>query len=304
MRCSIITPKPNLFILGAPKCGTSSVASWLATHKEICMCKVKEPNFFCSDLNIAKTIDENEYLRLFPAPKCNSARWLAEASTMYMHSRVAVPKIEEKYPDARYLVLLRNPSEQVVSWHKQLYFVDIENKASFETAWHYVQQRRQSNMIPKQCPEPLLLDYLWSGSLGDHLERLYVNVPKERVLVLLFDDIKNSPRKAYLKILEFLDLSDDQKSVFEILNEARSPRFRFVSWGLRFFSEVRRKYGIPGLVYGVRLAQFVRRWNAAAGDRYKKPSEEFMHEVRQAFAPQVEKLEQLTGRDLSMWRSK
>lgn len=301
MKINIDSVKPNLFILGAPKCGTTSIAAWLGSHKDICMAAVKEPNFFNCDLNIKKTISEAEYINLFFTRKCASARWFAEASTTYLHSTVAVPKIEEKYPHARYLVLLRNPSELAVSWHKQLFFVDIENIDSFDTAWHAAHERRQGNMIPKRCPEPKLLDYMWIGRLGEHLERLFAIVPKERVLILLLDDIQKSPRKAYLKVLAFLDLPDDGKIHFPILNEAKSPRFPFVSWGLRYFSELRKKYRLPGLVWGVRVAQTIRHWNMASSKRFSEPSEETMREVRQVFKPQIEKLERLLGRDLSMW---
>ena len=44
--------KPNLFIVGAPKCGTSSMYDYLAQHPDIYMSERKEPRFFGSDLDL------------------------------------------------------------------------------------------------------------------------------------------------------------------------------------------------------------------------------------------------------------
>ena len=57
---------PNLFIIGSPKCGTTSLANWLNNHPQIFMSKRKEPEYFCDDLIITKyRINKSSYMKLF-----------------------------------------------------------------------------------------------------------------------------------------------------------------------------------------------------------------------------------------------
>src|SRR5579871_6019552 len=65
--------KPNFFIIGAPKCATTSMAAWLAAHPYIFMSPKKEPHFFNTDER-QEVSDLEEYMRLFqdaPATCCD-----------------------------------------------------------------------------------------------------------------------------------------------------------------------------------------------------------------------------------------
>jgi len=57
--------KPNFFIIGAPKCGTTSLATYLGMHPNVFMCSPKEPHYFSTDINWQLVKNKNDYLKLF-----------------------------------------------------------------------------------------------------------------------------------------------------------------------------------------------------------------------------------------------
>ena len=110
--------KPNFFIVGGPKCGTTSLWSWLRTHPDIFMSHLKEPNFFNSDDNLGIS-GLTEYEALFRDARVSHTA-VGEASVWYLSSPVAVQNILRFEPEARFIVLLRNPIEMAVAMHSQM----------------------------------------------------------------------------------------------------------------------------------------------------------------------------------------
>ena len=109
--------KPNFFLIGGPKCGTTSLQEYLAQNPKIFMCTPKEPCYFDSDLpwpDSPKT--EREYMRLFENAN-DSHMAVGEASTNYLYSAVAVEKILRFNPCAKFIVMVRNPIDMAISLH-------------------------------------------------------------------------------------------------------------------------------------------------------------------------------------------
>jgi len=137
---------PNFFLIGAPKCGTTSLASWLSEHQHIFMCEPKEPYFFSTDIQAirsAETLDE--YLGLF-SKVGETHLAVGEASTTYLRSCVAVPNILEFQPTAKFIVCLRNPIDMVESVHAQLYQGGRESEADLSRAWSLQGNDRLENI--------------------------------------------------------------------------------------------------------------------------------------------------------------
>jgi len=298
---------PNFFIIGAPKCGTTSMAAWLAEHSNVYMSPVKEPSFFCSDISPPGCIQGREtYLRLFQDASPREVR-RGEATTTYLFSRVAVPTIERELPGARYIVLLRHPVEMAYSLHDQLLRDFYENIHDFEQAWKLVPDRRSGRHITPDCPAPIRLDYPAWCLLGKQLQRLYSVVSRERVLVLLMDDVRENPRREYLKVLDFLGLLDDGRRDFPVHNATREWRWqapvRMIHKVRGQAGRLREAMGVNGL--GLKwLVRSYERLNEAvnARDRPRPPlSAQFRKELTVFFAEDVRLLERLLKRDLSAW---
>jgi len=124
---------PNFFIIGASKCGTTSLSAWLAEHPNIYMSPVKEPWVFSRDIcyGSIKTWEAN--LSLFQRASPNQAR-RGETSVFYLFSQTAIPDIERELSGADYIVMLRNPVEMAYALHEQHMRAFLEEIDDFERA--------------------------------------------------------------------------------------------------------------------------------------------------------------------------
>ena len=143
-----MTKKPNFFIIGAPRCGTTSLAKWLGEHPSIFMSPIKEPFFYSPDVHQPAVLTKDEYEGLFKKAGPQHIA-IGEASTSYLFSRVAVPQIEEEYPGARYVVMIRNPIEMVFSLYRLCIVIGEEDITDIEVAWHLSPARREGKVVSR-----------------------------------------------------------------------------------------------------------------------------------------------------------
>lgn len=296
---------PNFFIIGAPKCGTTSLAAWLAQHPNVYISPIKEPWYFSRDIKKQSIRSWEEYLRLFEPARLEHTA-VGEASTSYLFSKVAVPSIERVFPGARYIVMVRNPIDMAYSLHEEQLRVFYENVTDFVQAWYMAPHRRLGRQVPSSCPDPVLLDYPVWCRLGEQLERLYSIVPRDRVLVVVLDDVKANPRREYLRVLEFLGVPDDGRQAFPVHNPAREWRVRWFGKALRSLG---RRVAWAKHIAGVlprRSLGIMRRLEEIGTRRRPRPPlpPEFRGELDRYFAEDIRRLERLLGRDLSHWRQR
>lgn len=301
--------KPDFFIIGAPKAGTTSLYTYLAAHRQIFMPRIKEPFFFCSDLpayreKMSLITDTTKYLNLFEAAKDQHLA-CGEASVFYLFSEVAVRRILEFNPAARFIVMLRNPIDLLYSFHSQLVYSLHESVVDFEYAWRLQDVRAQGRNIPNGSLEPALLQYRRVGMLGAQMQRLLSCVSRERVKVVLLEDMARDPRGVYEEVLAFLDVPSDHRSEFTRENTNKSYRSRWLAELIRtppypldlLRNEYRRRFGIRTWP-----AMILARLN---GKRASRPRlcPALRRELEDVFRDDVRLLEQLIGRDLTHWIS-
>lgn len=287
--------EPNFFILGAPKCGTTSLAAWLATHPAVFMSPLKEPAHFARDLKEVRP-ELAQYRALF-APAGDHHLAVGEASTCYLFSAVAVADIVRYASEPRFIVCLRNPVEMVRSLHQQEVFGLNDDVRDFEQAWRLQEARSRGRHIPRTCREPWLLRYRERCLLGAQVERLLRQFPRQRVLFVMLDDLRADAGAQYLRVRRFLDLPDDGRVEFPVLNRSKEPRSRLVKEAVRNLSGAIRSMGITRR-FGVRGA--LERWNTREVP-LKGIAQDLMQEITGGFKEDVEKLGRLIGRDLSHW---
>ena len=220
--------KPNFFIIGGPKCGTTAMASFLQSHPDIYISEPKEPNYFADDLaNIKFVSKPEEYINLFK--RGQGKKIVGDASIFYMFSDSAIKNIHKFNKDAKLLVMIRNPLEMVPSFHSQILFTMEEDQEQFDKALALEQDRADGQLIPKHNRAPRLLEYSKIAKYGDQLETVFKYFGKDQVKVLVFDDFKESNRDCYVEVLDFLDLEDDGKTDFERVNEAKEPKIKWIN---------------------------------------------------------------------------
>lgn len=227
---------PNAFLIGGAKCGTTSMALALAEHPNVWFSTPKEPNFFNTDFDVRYRKRFGRYDG-FPSRECYEAMFAGataqhrvrmEGSVWYLCSDVAVPSILREQPQARFVVMLRNPVDVAFSLHSQLYWSFQEEEADFARAWSFQERRQRGESIPPLNLEPRLLQYRTLCALGSQLERVLQWAGRERVHVLLLDDLIREPRRVYLETLAFLGLVDDGRRDFSARNENKRHKLRWL----------------------------------------------------------------------------
>ena len=301
-----MTRLPDFYIAGAPKCGTSALYAYLKTHPGIAMSRRKEPSYWSPDIRkreACTTLDS--YLEQWDGAPPEALR--GEASPYYLRSAVAIPRILEATPQARFVLILRSPVEMAPAWHSQLIRTFDEDVADFEEAWRLQPARLEGRRIPPECVEPEYLQYERVCALGDQLERFVALVPEERRLILLLDAFESDTGSAYRQVLAFLGLADDGRTDFPVVNENRNRRAVSLA---RPYRAALRKLGplLPPLraaaaALGLHPSLLVARWDLTDGPRRPlRPA--FRAELEQVFEPQIRKIEAILGRDLLGWRAR
>ncbi len=298
--------QPEFFLIGAPKCGTSAISQYLADHPNVCFSYPKEPYFWAADFPGIRhqfgveTLDA--YLALFSA--MNRVRTMGgEGSTIYLASETAVKSILEFRPDARFLVMLRNPMELVVSAHLQELSHLNECELSFEAAWQLQVERSMGRSLPPGCYEPQLLQYHRMALLGFQVERLFRTVSQDQVHVVYFDDLKSSIAEVYSGVVDFLGLPHDGRTEFPRVNDTKLPRYRWVTRLLngRMGTGVSRflKRRLPSPVAG--LLDNTKKLLVNRSVVKSSLSPEFSEHLQEIFLDDILLLQECTKRNLSKW---
>jgi hypothetical protein len=292
---------PNFFILGAPKCGTTSLRLWLSEHPDVFVSRFKEPRFYDTDLAARWRISREAYGRLFEDVSDQHVA-AGEATPWYLYSRDAVPNIEREVPAARYIVGVRNPADLAHAIFNQLRLNKTESIPDFGEAWAASPLRRRGGGARRLVAEPRLLDYQSVCALGEQLGRLYALVPRERVLVVVLDDLAEDPGREYRRVLEFLGAPDDHRDALPTANASFRIRYRpaqrVISLGMKSERVLKAKLGRPPVT-----SPFMQSLNAR--NRIAAPREALDPALRRAieehFADDVAELGKLLDRDLSAW---
>lgn len=291
--------KPNFFILGAPKCGTTSLAAWLSEHPQVFISSVKEPLFFNFDYGQRRYYSLASYEKLFwGATEKHIA--VGEASTGYLYSRTAVPAILNYADNARFIVMVRNPATMAHARHEQLVFDGDEPEKDFDRAWDLQAVRRYGAETPAGV-DPQMLLYGDICRVGAQLARLFELVPQERVLIVRLEDVISDPGREYNRVLIFLGLQGDQRDSFPAINAAKERRFPRLWQSIRWVNRTLRAIGVPQIRLG--LTAFV--YHRSRKERSRHPMSEATRKRLDAyFADDVRLLEQLIGRNPTEQRSK
>ena len=108
--------KPNFFIIGAPRSGTTSLSSYLSDHPDIYFSDVKETGFFHNGVLSHKHTTIKDYMEIcFSGTKDKKYKAVGEGTTSYLSSKKAVERVLEFNPDAKFIAMLRNPVDMMYS---------------------------------------------------------------------------------------------------------------------------------------------------------------------------------------------
>ncbi len=306
---------PNLFIVGAPKCGTSSLHYWLSQHPEIFMSKPKEPRFFCTDqIKEAdnfhnKKVDYfqyrqwEEYLNLFKT--VGDEKIAGESTPRYLYSHEAPKNIYNFNKNSKIIILLREPFEFLRSYHSQT-LKNHENIKNFEKAIQVEEKRKKGEYkIPFQAVAPSVLYYSDKAKFSYYIYKYLKTFPNNQVKIILFNNIKNNPLYTYKSILNFLNVENiNFKPILEKKNPNKLIKIKFFHHFLqsREYTTIKKPLQkiLPKAIRK-EIYFFIKNKNETIQPR-EPLNKDFEFKLKKQFKIEVNNLSQITKKDLlKLW---
>ncbi len=310
--------KPDFFIVGAAKSGTTSLYHYLRQHPDIYMSPIKEPNFFARDIqteNLRESVkkrveaenipqffkegmkrvihrayirDLSDYLQLFAPAKPGQRK--GEASPSYLWSEVAAGEIYDFNPAAKIIIILREPAGRAYSH----YLMDLKLGFVQDSFRNALEQDRQTH--PKGWGASSL--YVELGQYYRQVKRYYDTFPAENILVLLQKDLFSNKAATLKKLFQFLQVKDDYVPTEpDFKNEAVVPKNKFIARLLK--SDVirvkARNFLEDSALKKILLKIIYKKPKAQDADR------ETLRELKNQFKDDIQHLSKLINRNLEEW---
>ncbi len=198
---------PNLFLLGAAKCGTSSLYNILGQHPDVHASAVKEPTFFCSQFRMVH--DPVRYFRLMDSPR----RWRVDGSGAYLTNPETPPILKALFPEARFIVSVRDPKRRAHSFYRHMRRArhrdgePMEDIPDFLEALKAEPDRLADPNFPRKCRQ-YVWNFMYCGSslYDEHIARYLDLFDRAQIHVLSLAELAADPVGATLRIAQFLDI--------------------------------------------------------------------------------------------------
>ena len=293
--------RPDFFIVGAFKAGTTALYEYLRAHPQIFMSVPKEPMYFGADLTPRyRRMTEDEYLALFRDARTD--QHAGEASPWYLYSKSAPVEIRAFEPNSKAIIMLRNPVEVMYSQHSQLVFNQREDLADFGAALDAEPDRLAGRRIPADAIRPEALYYRKSVRFPEQVRRYLDVFGRESVHFIVFDELVTDAPGVYRSTLEFLGVDPTQPLDPTVYNPNKAARSGRVQRAI--FAPPPALRGLFGRLRRIPLLHRVR--DALVNANSKPAERQKMDPALRAaltaeFAPQVAELAEIIGRDLSAW---
>jgi len=319
MAITHLTHHPNFLVIGAAKCGTTSLYHYLKQHPDVYMSPIKEPNHFSTDINPvefsseyklyekSKNLDieryvngdmkadqwgayvhnKEQYLKLFRFAENKKA--IGEISNSYLYSKVAASRIRSEYPDMKIVAILRQPAERAYS-HYMANLRDGRTTLSFREEVEFDDAKTRHGWGISHL-------YFELGLYAEQIQRYTSVFPGNQIKIYLFDQLKENNKALAADLFQFLGLETAGDIHYdEKFNEARVPKspllvktitqtgikrkiFRALPEGWK--ESIKSAFFKKGAV--PRLSAEDRKWMT---ERYK---DDILH------------LQEILGRDLNQW---
>lgn len=222
------TKLPNFFVVGAAKSGTTSLYEYMKMHPQIYMAPIKETHHFSTDIdnskfrpNYARSLNKDlskflesdmregifhafvkewdQYKQLFKHVKDEKA--VGEITNSYLYSAEAAKNIFKQFPDAKIIMMLRNPVDRAFSH----YLMDL--RIGYETEDFMTALRKDMARNPKGWGISNL--YVEIGMYAEQVKRFMDVFPERQLRIYIFDDFKKDPGAVVKDMFSFLGVDPD-----------------------------------------------------------------------------------------------
>lgn len=227
--------RTNLFIVGTIKAATTSIYNYLCESEEIYFPPIKELHFFS---DVRSIIDENtklnphkkqhsrvintldEYNMLYPFK--DDYKYFGDCSPTYLSDVNAPFKIKEYNPDAKIVIVLRDPIDRIISHYQMNVNRNVENESFIDAI------KKDELKVNQQ----LFIDnkYVELGMYGSQIDRYLNCFDRKNIIILNFEDLNQETSSVINGLLDKLGLDSLPDEIFSKRYNAYSkPIFPFIN---------------------------------------------------------------------------
>jgi hypothetical protein len=312
-------PLPNFLIVGTGKAGTTSLYSYLRQHPQIYMSPVKEPGYFASEiraealseplrrhlalqslalpelLNDGKPVkpfgwiaaEWEDYIRLFQG--VNGEKAIGEASAAYLWSATAAANIHARLPDARIIMILRDPAERAFSQYLHQLSVGLTG-ATFRQHLEACARGGDRKLSP-------IYPFLEIGLYHQQVKRYLDLFPRDRIRIYRYEEAWRQPANLLADVFRFLEVDAAfQPDLSRQSHQRRAPRFV----GLHHFLKQSGLWYPLKACLPTRLISSLRRLAFRRGPSLTMDPRDRQYLIGY-YHDDIQSLSALLGRDLSSW---
>jgi hypothetical protein len=290
-------PRPNVFVVGASKCGTTSLHRLFELCPQIGTARTRKELHFFSEPELMARLAGPGDAKIPPAIVHSEAEYLAEyahldpdlpviadVSPSYLQNPPAAARIHAFAPESRIVILLREPAAKVFSQYVHLWSDGYED-LPFEEAWERSAERRAAGWSD-------MFDYAGGGYYADAVRRYLGLFGPDRVLVLMFEEMTGGMEAARARLEAFLGVALPSGGLPRLNTGGRiaSPL------AARVLGSERLKAGLRAVLpLGLRTRISARVHDAVATER-PEPDPAMRARAQAHFAADTAALEALLGR--------
>lgn len=277
---------PNLFIVGVPRAGTTSIAEYLKQHPQIFMPNIKHPGYFDDYINPAFPMyfeNKKNYLSLYAEAK--TQKYLGDATHLF-HSIKAPLKIKKFNPISKIIIILRKPSEVVSSFYES---GSLNHSIPVEDA---LKEKNQMTFLLDENLKYFRNTKKWIDVFG-----------KNNVHIIVYEDLKKDTKKEFSKICKFLGIRDISNEInFTPHNRARELKNKWlttiikkspISWRLFI-----KRFLNPSQL--VNFRNFIEKVTTKKIIKHEL-SKKLEQEINSKYSNELNKVSKLIKRDLTGW---
>lgn len=295
---------PNLFVLGAPKAGTTFLHQALRLTPEVFMSEVKEPGFFMSR---EYRLGLDHYVQAYFRGAQGYQR-RGESTPWYLYSDAARHRIADLPGafDPKLVVLVRRPADRAFSMHRDQVRIGREVRP-FDVAV----AEELDGLARGDHPADVRQRYVWCGLYTAHIGAWQETFGPDSVEVVVFEDLDTAPTAVWTRLAEFLEQDLGPPTLDRV-----DPRYRNPSGDLRWPRldrairslegrdllpvELAKRVIVPGAHR--RFLQRLGRLNREPGSGAPPADAAELAELDAFYAPELERIELLLGRTIDSWR--
>lgn len=209
--------KVDFFLVGAARCGTTSLYNHLSSNQEIFLPNVKEPNFF-SDVSSPKAEDyetpdfNNKYHAKIITSKAvydslykeaQNEQIKGDTSPSYLWDKTVAKKIYDYNPKAQIIISLRHPVDRAYSHYIMNYFTGVDTFKTFKEALD-----APDNLVWGSCNQ-----YLEMSMYYEQLKAYYDTFPKEQIKVIVYEDWTKDIETNINDLFKFLGVNNSNNQI-------------------------------------------------------------------------------------------